>query len=335
MNKIIPQEEINTKNVKYSHHSNFNKNSTERCRNQSSDLFLKSEHNNNYEHVQQIEARDIESPKSVIQYNELPNKNINQQENPPQSKKSHSNAPSKNYQQCRICLSSIQDEEAKHLGDLLSICDCKGSIQYVHFLCQKDLLEAKNGKTLQMIIAEAQRLKNDPTRQQSQQKKTQRYKGIKFHKCDLCGYNYEVEWQSSLKLRPFSHMKTKKKCYLYSFCILMASFLLLLFGLIYTSLQYQQIFTQYYLIEYLTFDFFDYLITILSSEIEVFIFTIYNILVDFNNYSKVTETIFSFLGYMLIIFAIVSNTILLLVVSFKLFLVRTYFINSIQKQRVK
>ncbi|KAL4497967.1 hypothetical protein ABPG72_014824 [Tetrahymena utriculariae] len=293
MNKIIPKELDNLKIPKQAHHEKFDKNITERCRNQSSDIFLNSEHNNNYENVQQNDYKDIESPKNGIQYDVPPYQDINKHENPPKSNKSHSNAPSKNYQQCRICLSNIQDEEAKHLGQLLSICDCKGSIQYVHFMCQKDLLETKNGKTIQMIIAEAERLRNDSTRHQTQQKKVQRYRGIKFHKCDLCGYNYEVEWKSSLKPRPLSHMKTKKKCCLYSFCFLMVSFLLLLFGLIYISL------------------------------------------IDYNNYSKVTETIFSFLGYLLILFAIISNIILLLVVSFKLFLVRIYFIANIQKQRVK
>ncbi|EAR95654.2 RING-variant domain protein (macronuclear) [Tetrahymena thermophila SB210] len=292
MNKIEPIEEDNLQIPKKLHDVNLNKNNTERCRNQSSDFFLNSEINN-HEKVQQNEHRDIESPKNDVQYNESHYQYLNQNENPQKSNKSHSIAPSKNQQQCRICLSYVQDEEAKHLGQLLSICDCKGSIQYVHYLCQKDLLEAKNGKTIKMIVYQAERLRNEPSRQIIQQKKIERYRGIKFHKCDLCGYNYEVEWKSSLKLRPLSHMKTKKKCYLYAFCVLLVSFLLLLFGLIYISL------------------------------------------IDYNNYSKVSETIFTFLGYMLIIFAIISNTIILLVVSFRLFLVRTYFVKSIQKQRVK
>ena len=85
--------------------------------------------------------------------------------------------------ECRICLDSIEEEDNK----LLSICECKGSLKYIHNECAMKWIKERNGNT----------------------------------RCELCKTKYDKE-----KLNPIEKLKILLFCK-ESFSIILAIILLI------------------------------------------------------------------------------------------------------------
>jgi len=73
--------------------------------------------------------------------------------------------------ECRICLDSSEEEDNK----LLSICECKGSIKYIHRKCVMKWIKERNGNT----------------------------------RCELCKTKYDKE---KLKINPIEKLKILLFC---------------------------------------------------------------------------------------------------------------------------
>lgn len=71
----------------------------------------------------------------------------------------------------------MNNNEIENLGELMSVCECKGSIAYAHFQCLKSSLELKFGKEI----------KNEFKSKNIQEDK-RNIKGydVRRHECEIC-----------------------------------------------------------------------------------------------------------------------------------------------------